>query len=114
MQPEKSEIESATEIECQQVNRQLYEDEMTARDLTEFVMFGTGPMAPKRKHPSQNPIDLVCANCGRTIAYARTIDPDIPTNVVRIEQPHCDGCWDGDREGETWFDGAGNEVSQDV
>jgi hypothetical protein len=71
------------------------------RDLTEFVMFGTGPMAPNKSRPPQKPIDLVCLHCGRTIAYARTIDPDIPANVARIEQPHCDKCWDGqisDRE----------------
>jgi hypothetical protein len=57
-------------------------------------------------------IKLVCLNCNRTIDYGRDIDPSIPANVARIEQPHCNECWDGEREGETWIDGAGNEVSQ--
>lgn len=59
-------------------------------------------------------IKLVCLHCNRTVAYARTIDPSIPVNVARIEQQHCDECWDGEREGETWYDGAGNEVSQNI
>lgn len=57
-------------------------------------------------------IKLVCLNCGRAIGYGRDIDPSIPPNVVRIEQPHCDVCWNGEREGETWYDVAGNEVPQ--
>ena len=57
-------------------------------------------------------IKLVCLNCKRTIDYGRNIDPAIPSNVARIEQPHCDLCWNGDREGETWYDGRGVEVLQ--
>lgn len=57
-----------------------------------------------------DPIKLVCKNCGKTMDYDRSIDPTIRPQVVRIEQPHCDECWDGDRESETWFDAKGNEV----
>ncbi len=59
-------------------------------------------------------IKLVCLHCNRTIAYGREIDPSIPANVARIEQPHCDLCWAGEREDETWYDGRGNEVSQNL
>lgn len=59
-------------------------------------------------------IKLVCLGCNRTIDYGREVDRSIPANVARIEQPHCDQCWSGEREGETWYDGAGNEVSQHV
>lgn len=55
-------------------------------------------------------IKLVCLNCNRTIDYGRDIDPSIPPNVARIEQPHCDLCWNGEREGETWYDAGGVEV----
>lgn len=58
-------------------------------------------------------IKLVCLNCNRTMGYGREIDLGIPTNVARIEQPHCDLCWNGDFEDEIWYDGAGNEVLQE-
>jgi hypothetical protein len=57
-------------------------------------------------------INLACENCKRTMDYDRSIDPDIPRLVVKITQPHCDACWDGGREGETWYDAKGREVSQ--
>ena len=57
-------------------------------------------------------IKLVCRKCNRTIDYGLDIDPAIPSNVTRIEQPTCDLCWKGDPEGETWYDAAGNEIEQ--
>jgi hypothetical protein len=59
------------------------------------------------------PIKLVCEGCKRSMEYDRSIDTDIPPEVVKITQPHCDQCWDGDREGETWYDAKGCEVSQE-
>lgn len=58
------------------------------------------------------PIKLVCLNCMRSMEYAREIDPEISPDVVRIAQPHCDECWNGDREGEIWYDSLGREVPQ--
>jgi hypothetical protein len=57
-------------------------------------------------------IRLVCKNCKRAMNYSRDIDPSIPEFVVKIIQPHCDQCWNGDREGETWHDASGAEVPQ--
>lgn len=57
-------------------------------------------------------IELACLCCKRMILYGRDLDPSIPPNVVRIEQPHCDQCWRGERESETWYDEAGAEVAQ--
>lgn len=57
-------------------------------------------------------IRLVCDNCKRAMNYSRSIDPTLPEIVVKIAQPHCDVCWNGDFENETWFDAAGNEVPQ--
>lgn len=58
------------------------------------------------------PIRLVCENCHKSIDYERHIDPTIPERVVKITQPHCDECWNGDREDERWFDVHGIEVCQ--
>jgi len=63
---------------------------------------------------SAPPIILNCNGCGRMIRYPREIDLSIPLNVVKIVQPSCDQCWDGDREGETWFDAKGRIVPQTV
>jgi hypothetical protein len=57
-------------------------------------------------------IKLVCLHCNRSMDYDRAIDPDIPPEVVKITQPHCDQCWNGDREGETWYAANGREVAQ--
>lgn len=57
-------------------------------------------------------IRIVCENCKRSMNYARSIDPTIPEVVTKITQPHCDVCWNGDREDETWYDAAGKEVPQ--
>jgi hypothetical protein len=59
-----------------------------------------------------NDITLVCENCKRSMDYARSIDPTIPAEVVKITQPHCDVCWNGDFEDETWWDAKGKEVPQ--
>lgn len=58
------------------------------------------------------PIRLECQSCGRSMDYDRSIDAVIPQSVLRIVQPSCDRCWNGDFEGETWFDANNNEVSQ--
>lgn len=58
------------------------------------------------------PIKLICRGCGKTMDYDRAVDPAIPATVAIIEQPSCDECWHGDREGEFWFDADGQEVSQ--
>lgn len=57
-------------------------------------------------------IVLQCNDCGRQMSYDRSIDPSIPLKVVRIVQPHCDQCWDGECEGELWFDAKGRIVPQ--
>lgn len=44
--------------------------------------------------------------------YERSIDPSIPSEVVRITQPHCDECWNGECEEETWWDADGRRVAQ--
>jgi hypothetical protein len=44
--------------------------------------------------------------------YPRHVDPTIPDNVVVIAQGHCDRCWDGDFDTETWLDARGREVDQ--
>jgi hypothetical protein len=59
-------------------------------------------------------IKLHCLTCKRSMEYGRDIDPTIPAKVTKITQPHCDQCWNGDREGETWYDALGHEVSQDA
>lgn len=57
-------------------------------------------------------IVLTAKCCGRTMDYDRSIDPDIPPNVVRIEQKTCAVHWNGDFEDELWLDADGNEVPQ--
>jgi hypothetical protein len=57
-------------------------------------------------------IELYCLTCKRSMGYERDIDPDIPAEVVKITQPHCDQCWNGEREGETWYAANGREVRQ--
>jgi len=45
------------------------------------------------------------------MTYERSIDPNIPTEVVRIESNLCDRCDDGGGFGEeTWFDAQNHEV----
>lgn len=61
---------------------------------------------------SMSPIKLECVNCKRSMDYDRSIDPSVPDEVVRISQPHCDECWNGDREDESWYDANGKEVPQ--
>lgn len=60
------------------------------------------------------PIKLQCLSCWRSMPYDRKINPTIPAGVVKITQPHCDECWHGEREDETWYDAGGREVSQDL
>lgn len=57
-------------------------------------------------------IELKCQHCKRSMRYPRTADPNIPANVVRIVQGHCDQCWHGDHDSETWYDARGLEVCQ--
>ena len=60
---------------------------------------------------SFDPIILYCRKCGNTMTYERSIDPNIPTEVVRIESNLCDRCDDGGGFGEeTWFDAQNHEV----
>jgi hypothetical protein len=59
------------------------------------------------------PIKLVCMTCGKTMDYERSIDPTVPAKVVKITQPSCDVCWNGDFEDETWYDAKGRIVSQE-
>lgn len=54
-------------------------------------------------------IRLHC-RCGRSMDYDRSIDPDIPAVVVRIESTCCDKCDRGDFGTERWLDAAGKEV----
>jgi len=58
------------------------------------------------------PIRLFCQCCGKSMEYERSIDPSIPSEVVRITQPHCDECWNGECEEETWWDADGRRVAQ--
>jgi hypothetical protein len=67
--------------------------------------------AIERLHESPQSILLLCRGCGKTMDYERSIDPTIPESVVKIEQGHCDECWDGDFDDETWFDAQGREVA---
>jgi len=57
-------------------------------------------------------ITVCCEACGATIQYQRWVDPSIPAEVVKIVQPHCPNDWNGDFEGETWYDAAGQVVHQ--
>jgi len=50
---------------------------------------------------------LCCATCGRSINYPRHVDRTIPKEIVKIVQGKCDQCWDGDFDGEDWFDAEG-------
>jgi len=52
---------------------------------------------------------LRCEKCGRSMAYDRSIDPDIPAWVATLSQSHCDApeCDTSDRLIETWLDAQG-------
>lgn len=56
-------------------------------------------------------IILECACCGRTMPYARNIDPAVPLVVAKILHGRCDKCDNGDFGSEAWFDADGNEIS---
>ena len=60
------------------------------------------------------PIKLECKSCGRLVDLDRDSDPTIPVKVAKIVQAHCDVCWDGDFEDETWLDEQDREVPQIV
>jgi len=59
-------------------------------------------------------IKLVCRSCKRSMDYDRSIDSSIPAVVTKIVQGHCDRCWHGDHDTETWYDAKGLEVPQNV
>ena len=61
---------------------------------------------------SSETVKLHCRNCKRMIDYPRAADPSMPRTVVKIVQGHCDQCWHGDHDSETWYDARGLEVSQ--
>ena len=68
-------------------------------------------MASREKPTTGGVRDLTlrCENCGRSMAYERSIDPSIPAWVAILSQSHCDagGCDTGDRLIETWLDADG-------
>lgn len=55
-------------------------------------------------------ITLHCRSCKRSVDYDRSIDPDIPAIVTRIESSACNRCDTGDFGTETWFNADGQEV----
>lgn len=59
-----------------------------------------------------SPIRLICQNCKREMDYPREADKSIPLSVTKIIQGYCDQCWNGDHDGETWYDSKGLEVLQ--
>ena len=57
-----------------------------------------------------DPIKLECTGCGNHMEYDRSIDPSIPTSVVRIVHNICNQCDNGDRGVERWYNAQGERV----
>ena len=55
-------------------------------------------------------IKLQCLGCGNAMDYDRSIDPDIPPEVVAIRSSNCPRCDDGGFGEEHMFDAFGKEV----